>query len=564
MRGFARYAALRYYRPPVIPTIAAYRGNLLKTSTASSVLLSRNYSSENEKSFFITTPIFYVNAAPHLGHMYTAVLADAIARWQRLCGRDVVYSTGTDEHGLKIQQAAESQGLPPREFCDSVSSKFKGLFDNVDISYSHYVRTTQPSHQEATLALWNRLIERDFIYKGTYEGWYSTSDEAFLTEDQVKEVTDKNGQTTMMSIDSGRPVEWMKESNYMFRLSHFAPQLSDWLDTKVITPDVHAHGLRSRLKFGLDDLSVSRERSRLQWGIPVPGDDSQTIYVWLDALTNYLTVSGFPDRHDACWPADVHVVGKDILTFHALYWPAFLMAADLPLPRKILCHSHWLSDGIKMSKSLGNVVNPLDSVQRYGVDGLRYYLLRDGVPHMDGNYRDDRAKTCLNAEVCNTMGNLLSRSTGKAINPSQQFPSFNQDVFQALAREDDVLMWKRLHSLPAATKKEYEDLHVYRAIDCIMAHLRDVNGFMQHHQPWQMAKDPKCAAELAVVLHVAMESLRVAGILLQPVIPNLASELLNRLSVPANQRTFSNAERSFPGDSPLGMDTGPLYRRLKS
>nr|XP_006633102.1 PREDICTED: methionine--tRNA ligase, mitochondrial [Lepisosteus oculatus] len=375
---------------------------------------------------YITTPIFYVNAAPHIGHLYSAVIADCLHRYKLMRGCRSRFSTGTDEHGLKIQQAALAAGKDPQTFCNEVSEKFKTLFQRCDIAYTDYIRTTDPRHRSAVEHFWKVLRDKGFIYKGSYEGWYSTQDESFLTPSQVGDSVDSMGRPIKVSLESGHKVDWVKEENYLFRLSAFRAPLRAWLaeSPQAVRPErFHAAALRW-LQEELPDLSVSRQRDRLQWGIPVPGDPSQTIYVWLDALVNYLTVAGYPHSCAEWWAAAHHVVGKDILKFHAIYWPAFLLAAGLPLPQALYVHSHWTAGGQKMSKSLGNVVDPLERCQDFTADGMRYFLLRQGVPDSDCDYYDDKVVKLLNAELADSLGGLLSRCTAPALNPRQVYPSF--------------------------------------------------------------------------------------------------------------------------------------------
>ncbi|KAK2183237.1 hypothetical protein NP493_319g04005 [Ridgeia piscesae] len=491
------------------------------------------------------------------------------------------------------------------------------------------------------------LEERGHIYKGSYEGWYSVSDEAFLTEDEVTDGTDKQGQTCKVSSESGQPVEWLKEENYMFRLSQFGPQLTEWLNKTVfvaeqdwsvsgsvqslwlnktgqcpavsslcdstrqvsvqqcpvfvanktrsvsssvhslwrnktvITPTNFEPAVRRWIADGLPDLSISRQRERLQWGIQVPGDDSQTMYVWLDALTNYLTVGGFPESGHL-WPADCHVIGKDILRFHAIYWPAFLMAAGLEPPRKILCHSHWTIDGVKMSKSRGNVVDPFDRLQKYSSDAVRYFLLREGVPHSDGRgyvpltlalrdlpplvemdgYSDQRLVDCVNSELANTLGNLLSRCSACSLNRDQVFPDWLPQVFADRCDDDDQEMWRRLASLPGVVDCHYRDFNVYKALDAIMSQLRHTNAFVQKHEPWCLKDIPEERPWLDTILHVAMENVRVSAILLQPVVPKMASDTLDRLNVSGEERYWGNLPHRTER-VPLGTDTGALFSRIK-
>ncbi|XP_070538863.1 methionine--tRNA ligase, mitochondrial-like isoform X2 [Ptychodera flava] len=432
-------------------------------------LSSRNLAYRRQRpdiggSPFITTPIFYVNAVPHIGHLYSATLADTLHRWHRLLGyEDTIFATGTDEHGLKVQQAAARHDKPTKLYCDEVSHKFKELFNECDIQYTDFIRTTEERHYEAVNYFWNKLMSNGYIYEGTYEGWYAVSDEAFLTDSQVKDIRDERGNVIKVSMETGNPVEWTQEKNYMFRLSDFGARLQKWLEDNpnAIKPAKFIGIVQQWIQEGLPDLSVSRQRDRLEWGIPVPGDETQTIYVWLDALVNYLTVCGYP-HNTRLWPG-VNLVGKDILKFHAVYWPAFLMAADLPPPRSVLCHSHWTVNGQKMSKSKGNVVDPFEKVKTYTKDGLRYFLMREGVPHSDGDYSDEKVVRYLNAELVDTFGNLLSRCTGKALNPQQIFPAFDETSFPPVwndgcrVRKEDYELIQSMQQLPDRDTRCIED-----------------------------------------------------------------------------------------------------------
>ncbi|KAK7489324.1 hypothetical protein BaRGS_00019432 [Batillaria attramentaria] len=489
----------------------------------------------SDAPYFITTPIFYVNAAPHIGHLYSALVADASSRWQRLKGRQTLFTVGTDEHGLKIQQAAESHGKSPQQYSDEVSAKFQELFDKSGIAYDDFIRTTEPRHYRAVEKFWETLSKRGYIYRGQYEGWYCVSDEAFLTEEEVQDAVTSDGNNVKVSVASGQPVTWMTEENYMFRLSAFRQQLLSWLDSGAVRP-VQFEALVRDWVDDLRDLSVSRQRERLSWGIPVPGDNAQTVYVWLDALVNYLTVAGYPDKFQpSSWPPTCQVIGKDILRFHAVYWPAFLFAADLPPPPSLLCHSHWLVEGHKMSKSRGNVVDPFDRLNKYSSDGLRYFLLKEGAYSSDGNYSDARAVERINGDLVNTMGNLLSRTTAPSVNKQQEFPPLDSGKdLQRFLSEDDVRMYTSLMELPGQVGESYESLSFPRAIETVMTHIRWANALVQTHQPWTLVKscNPASQQHLKVVLHVAMETLRVCSILLQPVTPQVAARVLTRLGVP--------------------------------
>ncbi|XP_033760883.1 methionine--tRNA ligase, mitochondrial-like [Pecten maximus] len=521
-----------------------------------------------EKTFYVSTPIFYVNAAPHIGHLYTALVADSLARWNRLKGVQTFFATGTDEHGLKVQQAAEKAGLAPKLFCDEVSNKFQDLFKKNDINYSTFVRTTDEAHVKAVHHIWNVLNDNGFIYKDTYKGWYSISDEAFISDKDVTNVTTKSGETQKVSVESGHPVLWMEEENYMFRLSEFKPQLQQWIDTEVIQPPQFKHIVQRTIE-NLADLSVTRSSDRVSWGIAVPNDASQKIYVWLDALTNYLTVTGYPGNdYHSHWPADCHVVGKDILKFHAVYWPAFLMAAGLPLPKKILCHSHWKVDGVKMSKSLGNVVDPVDCMSKYTVDGVRYFLLRQGTPQSDNDFNEKRIIEVINNELVNTIGNALNRISSKAINPDQLFPKPSTDAFLTNFTEEDRQKLEELYGLADQVDRFYEDGNVYLVLQTLMGYLFWANKLVSDHEPWVLVKAVEEKEHLDTVIYIVMETLRVCGILVQPVIPSFSSRLLSRLGVPHSERDIAHSKVKVQWTSPKYVQTlnpmeSVLMQRLK-
>lgn len=374
----------------------------------------------------------------------------------------------------------------------------------------------------------------------------------------------------------------MKEENYMFRLSAFRSPLRQWLreNPNAVQPEKFYHMVLQWLDSELPDLSISRQKSRLQWGIPVPGDPEQTIYVWLDALVNYLTVAGYPENHSLWWSAAHHIVGKDILKFHAIYWPAFLMAAGLPLPRVINVHSHWTVQGKKMSKSLGNVVDPFDTSQRYTVDGMRYFLLRQGVPEHDCDYNDDKLVKLLNSELADTLGGLLNRCTAPTLNPSQVYPRFCSASFPRGSAEEpagratpeDYKMVDSVSELPSAVQEHFESLHIYKALEAISACVRQTNGFVQRHAPWKLdCRDAGDKQWYDTILHVSMECLRVYGTLLQPVVPGLADKLLSRLGVRPEERSweavhflerYHGRDCCFEGRA-LGPDTGVLFNRLE-
>ncbi|XP_008144774.3 methionine--tRNA ligase, mitochondrial [Eptesicus fuscus] len=537
-----------------------------------------------------TTPIFYVNAAPHIGHLYSALLADALCRHRRLrvpgAAAATRFSTGTDEHGLKIQQAAAAAGLSPTELCDRVSAQFQRLFRDAGVSCTDFLRTTEARHRRAVQHFWAALQARGLLYKGLYEGWYCASDECFLPEAKVSRQPGPSGDPCPVSVESGHPVSWTKEENYIFRLSQFREPLQRWLrdSPQAITPEPFRRTVLQWLEEDLPDLSVSRKSSHLHWGIPVPGDDSQTIYVWLDALVNYLTVVGYPSAgFEAWWPTTSHVIGKDILKFHAIYWPAFLLGAGLSPPRRIYVHSHWTVRGQKMSKSLGNVVDPRTCLDRYTVDGFRYFLLRQGVPTWDCDYSEEKVVKLLDAELADALGGLLNRCTAQRINPSGTYPAFCATCFprepgppgppgpSARAGAEDYALVSAVAALPRQVADHYADFQIYKALEALSSCVRQTNGFVQRHAPWKLSwESPVDAPWLGTVLHVALECLRIFGTLLQPVTPSLADQLLSRLGVSAPERglgelaflpRFYGHPCPFEGRR-LGPETGLLFPRL--
>ncbi|KAG0345375.1 methionyl-tRNA synthetase [Podila humilis] len=493
---------------------------------------STQHADQTKKPYYITTPIFYVNAVPHIGHLHSAVLADTFKRFQELKGSKALLSTGTDEHGLKIQQAAMRAGMPELQLCDQVSQRFRELFDAANISYTTYIRTTEPRHAAAVKHLWEKLWDGGYIYKGRHEGWYSVSDEAFYASIQVEERTnEKTGEKYHIATETGKLVEWTAEENYKFRLSAFTEKLSEWLEQnpEAILPKSRHAEVQNWLKMGLSDLSVSRPRSRLTWGIPIPGDNSHVMYVWMDALTNYLTVTGYPwigmDENDKAvcgWPADAQVVGKDILRFHAVYWPAFLMAAELPVPKTIVAHAHWTQGKTKMSKSIGNVVDPFTAMKEFGTDTIRFYLMNDG------GLEDDAA---------GQLGNLLSRSTSAALNPSAKIPTRPS---MEKVHPDDLALHVRMQRLRQDVDEAMSSYRTNLATSAIFDTLAVANVNFSHNAPWKLAKDPNGQERLNTVLWYSMESVRLAALLLQPIMPTKSAEILDQLGIRSNERTWEH------------------------
>ncbi|CAH1155924.1 unnamed protein product [Phaedon cochleariae] len=541
---------------------------------AKSILCIRNLSLEAKSTKFFTTPIYYVNANPHIGHLYSSLIADASKRWQQIFKKDssVKFSTGCDEHGLKIQQAAQKNQTSPLHYCDKISSRFKDLADEFSIGYTDFIRTSDQKHKSTVELFWKKLEDNNHIYLSNYEGWYCIQDETFLKESQIVEKTGDDGKKFLVSMESGHPVEWTTEENFMFKLSKFRSDIEHW-----ITRNEHTVRPKKFQKILLDfleqeeDLSVSRPSSRVRWGIPVPGRPSHTVYVWLDALVNYLTAVGYGKEgevFDRCWPPHLHVIGKDILKFHGIYWPAFLMAANLDPPKSILCHSHWTVDGEKMSKSKGNVVCPFDRAQTYTTDGLRYFLLREGVSHSDGNYSDTKVLRILNSELADTLGNLLSRCCGTVLNPDQKFPKIDSQAFDRISSLDCTKnLLEHVAKLPGICRDHYESLNFYKVADAVMTTLHVANLFFETLKPWELKKNSESREELKVVLHVTLETLRVSAILLQPMIPRLSETLLDKLAVGKGERFFDDldrfswAQKEFE-ERHLGMDKVVLFRRI--
>ncbi|CAG9536800.1 unnamed protein product [Cercopithifilaria johnstoni] len=513
---------------------------------------------------FITAPIFYANGPPHIGHLYTALLADASNRWKLLKAgngdsNDSLFTTGTDEHGLKIQRTATAADYDPLSYCNNISNKFKDLFCAFGIQPNDFIRTTEIRHKEVVEHVWTELDKRGQIHRGKHEGWYSTTDECFYASDEVEKL---NGQTYVVSKMTRSVVEWVQEENYVFPLYKYLDAVRKWLSSyDVIRPKVYFPEAFQQASIE-GNLSLSRDRKRVSWGIPVPNDESQTIYVWFDALMNYLTVSGiFSNKKKSSWPPTCQIVGKDILKFHAVIWPAFLLALDLPLPERIFVHSHWLVDGAKMSKSVGNVVDPFIAARSLSEEGLRYFLLRQGTPQSDANFIMSKAVNVINTDLVNNVGNLLQRSMIKKLNPSQTYPAFYPDSFHNSLLELGEPMIKSINCLAGLYEEQFEELMIYKALELLMEVARQANGFFQSHEPWKELDDRK----VSTLLYTCYEVLRICGILLQPVVPHYADRLLSRLGIKRSERGLDNVK--FITDSkyfgrPLGEYSGPLMDRI--
>ena len=474
--------------------------------------------------FYVTTAISYPNGRPHVGHAYEAIAADAIARWHRLAGEEVRFTTGTDEHGLKMAQAARARGLTPRALADEMSGHFRAMADALDISYDRFIRTTDEDHYAASAALWQRMAANGDVYLGRYEGWYSVRDEAFYAAEELID-----GEGGIKVSPQGTPVEWTVEESWFFRLSRYQQPLLDLYrdEPGFIRPEARRNEVMRFVEGGLADLSISR--ASFDWGVPVPGSPGHVMYVWVDALTNYLTAAGWP--HDVAmaekwWPADLHVIGKDIVRFHAVYWPAFLMSAGLPVPRAVFGHGFVLHRGEKMSKSLGNVADPLDLAARYGVDGLRYFLLREVSFGQDGSYSDEAIVTRVNADLANGLGNLAQRCLSMiAKQCGGEVP-----VGDGAAGPGIGALVPRIGEAMAA-------LALHRALEIVWEGVGEANRWFADAAPWALRKTDPAKAD--AVLYATAEAVRQLAILVRWAIPASADALLDQLGQGADARDLA-------------------------
>ncbi|MBC7430793.1 MAG: methionine--tRNA ligase [Rubritepida sp.] len=493
---------------------------------------------------YLTTPIYYVNDKPHIGHAYTTLAVDVLARWYRLAGEEVFFLTGTDEHGQKVERAAAAAGLPPQQFCDEVSQAFRDLTTTMGFSNDAFIRTTEPRHHAACQALWRRLEANGHIYLGHYEGWYAVRDEAFYAED---ELTERDG---VKYAPSGAPVAWVKEPSYFFRLSAWADKLLSLYESRpdFILPLGRRNEVLSFVKAGLQDLSISR--TSFSWGVKVPDDPSHVMYVWLDALTNYLTAVGYPNDPTALWPAELHMVGKDILRFHAIYWPAFLMAADLPPPRRIFAHGWWTNEGQKISKSLGNVIDPVALVEEFGLDPVRYFLLREVPFGQDGDFSRRSLTLRLNAELADAFGNLANRTLSLL--------QRNSDAMLPGEVPPDSLWVEHVSGLAAKVAQALDVQQFHIALEHIFAAIRAANVHITEQAPWALKKtDP---ARGLAVLRGLHDALRVFATVLTPFMPTTMAAMLDQLGVPDDARTLAALATPLPAGLAL-PPPAPLFAK---
>ncbi len=505
-----------------------------------------------DRPYFVTTPIYYVNDVPHLGHAYTTVVCDVLARFMRLDGRRVKFLTGSDEHGEKVERSAQALGLTPQEFCDRISPAWRDMTQLLNISNDDFIRTTEERHIRGVQALWQELERRGEIYLGRFAGWYSVRDEAFYAE---SELVDGKAPT-------GAEVEWLEEDNYFFRLSAWQDRLLAFYDAnpEAIAPRSRRNEVISFVKSGLNDLSISR--TSFSWGIPVPGNPAHVIYVWFDALINYITAIGYPEvensDYSAFWPAELHMVGKDILRFHTVYWHAFLMAAGLEPPRRVFAHGWWTVEGQKMSKSLGNFIAPKELVDRYGLDPLRYFLLRELPFGSDGDFSHRAVVGRLNGDLANDFGNLAQRVLAMINrNCAASVPRPGP-----VAEADERLLGEARGLLSRVRPLIAEQQAFHLALETIWRVVAEANRYVDEQAPWALRRtDP---TRMGTVLYTLAEVLRHLGIVTQPFVPDAAGMLLDQLAVPQEARRFADLADKLPPGRQLPAPSGIFPRFVEA
>ncbi|MEH6685557.1 MAG: methionine--tRNA ligase [Qipengyuania sp.] len=508
--------------------------------------------------YYLTTAIHYPNGKPHIGHAYETIAADVIARFQRLQGREVRFQTGTDEHGLKMAQKARDLGVTPRELADEMSGHFRELFDILNISYDRFIRTTDADHHRASQAIWQAMEAKGDLYLDRYEGWYSIRDEAYYDEKELVE-----GEGGQKLSPQGTPVEWTEEETWFFRLSNYAEPLLELLATPgFIEPASRRNEMIAFVERGLQDLSVSR--TSFDWGVKVPGDDAHVMYVWVDALTNYITGVGYPDggeMWEKFWPADLHLIGKDIVRFHTIYWPAFLMSADLPLPKKVFGHGFLLNRGVKESKSAGNVTDPMELAETFGVDALRYFLMAEVTFGQDGSYSAEALINKVNAELANSFGNLAQRTLSMiAKNMDGKLESFTP------AADDKTLLAKVTEACAEILPREFETLNFSVGIEAWLKAVYACNAYVDEQAPWALKKtDPERMKAVLQTLFIAIRDLAIA---IQPVVPEKAGAVLDQLGIAGDRRNYADLADTkwFEGLAATGHTIDkptPVFPRLE-
>lgn len=502
--------------------------------------------------YFITTPIYYVNDKPHIGHAYTTVICDIIARFARLDGRDVCFLTGTDEHGLKVQQSAEKAGMDPLAFVEPGSNKFKELFQALNVNFDTFIRTTEAHHKRAAQHLWQVIADKGLIYKDSYRGWYSVRDECYYAE---SELIDGMAPT-------GAPVEWIEEESYFFKLSAFEKPLLAYYQAHpdFIQPESRRNEVIRFVESGLRDLSISRQK--LTWGIPVPGDDTHVMYVWFDALTNYISALGYPEemsKFKKFWPTALHIVGKDILRFHAVYWPAMLMAAGIEPPKKIFAHGFWTREGQKMSKSLGNGLDPYDLINDFSVDATRFFMAREVALGQDGDYSRESFIQLTNSHLANDLGNLAQRVLSMIYkNCEGQLPTH-----QSFTEEDLALLSAAKRLCHQVRPLVLTDQAIQKYVESVWTVIRHANQYVDGQAPWALRKTD--ISRMQTVLYVLAEVLRYVAILIQPLMPQSAAGILDQLAVEKGQRTFAflETEHALKPGTPIVKPVG-LFPRFSN
>jgi methionyl-tRNA synthetase len=509
----------------------------------------------SSRTYYVTTPIYYVNDVPHIGHAYTTLACDVLARFKRLDGYDVHFLTGTDEHGQKVETAAATAGLSPQAFTDKVSQAFRELVGKMNFSPDNFIRTTEPRHYKSCQALWEKLVASGDIYLGKYAGWYSVRDETYFVEGETEVGEDGKRR----AIPTGADVSWVEEPSYFFKLSAWTDRLLEFYTRNpgFIGPDSRRNEILSFVKGGLQDLSVSR--TSFSWGVPVPGDAKHIMYVWLDALTNYITECGYPDTNSPLWkywPADLHMVGKDIIRFHCVFWPAFLMSAGLAPPKRVFAHGWWTNEGQKMSKSLNNAIYPDELVEAYGLDPVRYFLLREVPFGNDGDFQKRALIGRMNGDLANAYGNLCQRVLSiVAKNCGEMVPPKGEII------EADTALLDRAKGLLAAVRVELDEQTFHRALATIWEVIGDANRYVDAQAPWALAKTDPVRRD--TVLWVLAETIRRVTLLVQPFMPDSTAKILEQLGVPAEARTFANFDKELVSGTALPKPQGVFPRYVE-
>ena len=503
-----------------------------------------------KSTYYITTPIYYVNDVPHIGHAYTTLACDVIARFKRLDEYEVFFLTGTDEHGQKVETAAKNNGVNPKEFVDKVSENFKNLLNCMNFSNDSFIRTTEEKHIKSCQKIWEKLLSNGNIYLDKYSGWYAVRDEAFFLESEIVDG----------KAPSGAPVEWVEEPSYFFNLSKWEKKLLEFYESNkdFISPKSRRNEVISFVKSGLKDLSISR--TSFSWGVKVPNDKNHIMYVWLDALTNYLSACEYSnEKNDEVfkkfWPADIHMVGKDIIRFHAVYWPAFLMAAELPLPKKVFAHGWWTNEGNKISKSLGNVIDPFQLVDKYGIDQIRYFLLREVPFGNDGDFSNSQLINRINSDLANSYGNLFQRVVSMIFKNCNEKIPLKPNKFN---KEDSTLINSIKNNLDDY-RRLIDEQKFDQYLKNIWIVISNANKYVDEQAPWALKKNN--FERMEVVLFTLVETIRQISILLQPFIPDTAEKILDHIKIPHDQRKLESVGFILDGNIKISLPN-PLFPRI--